>query len=93
MKKCHPGSRRHAMHMNTSPTHGPVPPINQHSARTDYTLALRSRAGFGGMLGRLGCELTSPPDPVRTKEVEKEENVQYIEGSEPTQHIFCRLGL
>ncbi|KAK1891385.1 putative enoyl-CoA hydratase echA6, partial [Dissostichus eleginoides] len=46
--------RRHATHMNTSPTHGPVPPINQHSARADYTLPLRSRAGFGGILGRLG---------------------------------------
>lgn len=37
-----------------------MPPINQHSARTDYTLALRSRPGFRGILGRLGCELTSP---------------------------------
>lgn len=63
MKKCHPGSRRHATHMNTSPTHGPVPPINQHSARTDYTLPLRSQAGFGGILGRLGSELTSPLIP------------------------------
>lgn len=58
MKKCHPGSRRHAMHMNTSPARRPVPPINQHSARTDYTPPLRSQPGFGGISGRLGSDLS-----------------------------------
>lgn len=66
--ECHPGSRRDATHMNTSPTqtHGPLPPINQHSARSHYTLQLR---GFGGILGRFGTGIN--PHPVRTKEGHK----------------------
>ncbi|KAF6722646.1 hypothetical protein FQA47_006600 [Oryzias melastigma] len=67
MKKCHPGSRHHAMHMNTFPTHGPVPPINQHSASTDYTLPLRNQAGFWGILGRIGCEPPSPLIPYHSQ--------------------------
>lgn len=67
MKKCHPRSRRHAMHMNTSPTHGPVPPINQHSASADYTLPLRNQAGRKGHF-REAWEWTDiTPYPVRTK--------------------------
>lgn len=69
MKKCHPGSRRHAMHMNTSPTHGPVPPINQHSARTDYTLPLRSQALGHFREAWEWTDITSYP--IRTKEVQK----------------------